>query len=89
MYLHIGQNKIIRIKDIIGIFDLDSNTTAGMTKAYLKQAQQENHVVSVSLELPKSFIVCRTGRAEQIYLSQLSAGTLRKRQKNGIAEDPF
>ena len=36
MYLHVGNNKNIRERDIIGIFDADNATVARETKKYLK-----------------------------------------------------
>ena len=79
MYLHLGQDTVVRTQDLIGIFDLDNTTISKHTKDFLKQAQQEDRIVSVSYELPKSFIVCKEAGREMIYLSQLSSGTLQKR----------
>ena len=36
-------------------------------------------MVNVSMELPKSFIVCREGGREIVYLSQISTATLLRR----------
>lgn len=79
MYLHLGQETVVRAKDIIGVFDLDNTTVSQRTKGYLKRAQVEDRVVNVSAELPKSFIVCRQADREIIYLSQLSPSTLLRR----------
>ena len=78
MYLHLGTDTIIRTKDILGIFDLDSSTISKRTRDLLRRAEVEGRVVNVSGELPKSFIVT-TGESPAVYISQISAGTLKKR----------
>lgn len=57
MYLHAGNNKIIREKNIIGIFNIDNAVTSKDTKNYLKEAERDKLTESASDELPKSFIV--------------------------------
>ncbi len=79
MYLHLGQNTVIPEKSIIGIFDLDHTTVSKHTRNYLTKAQKENRVVNVSMELPKSFLVCWEKDMEIVYLSQISASTLFRR----------
>ena len=44
MYLHAGNNKNIREKDIIGIFDVDNSTISHITRKYLSLAEKENRV---------------------------------------------
>ena len=82
MYLHLGQDTVVNMSDIIGIFDLDNTSVSKITKQYLSNAEKENTVVTVSAELPKSFIVCEKGGTKTIYISQISSGTLMKRAKN-------
>ena len=80
MYLHLGNNKMIKTGAVIGIFDLDNATVSKRTRAYLNKAQKKGQVVAVGSELPKAFVVTAAKRGEnRIYLSALSSGTLRKR----------
>ena len=79
MYLHLGQNVIVPEKAVIGIFDMDNTTGARATRNFLSQAEKAGNVVSISDELPKSFVVCHEKKKTQIYLSQLSSQTLLKR----------
>lgn len=80
MYLHLGQDSIIRTRDILGIFDLDTASLSQHTRAYLAQAEKAGRVVTVADELPKSFIVAIGAKGgHTVYLSQISAGTLKKR----------
>ena len=82
MYIHLGQDIAVNRKDIIGIFDLDTTTNSKRTRDYLATAQIEGDVVSITNELPKTFIVCRDKTRKSgkiIYLSQISSATLLKR----------
>lgn len=78
MYLHLGQDTLLRTKDIIGIFDLDTSSTSKHTRNFLANAQKQNNVVTISQELPKSFIVTAQ-HPSKVYISQISAATLKKR----------
>lgn len=79
MYLHLGNETIVRKSDIIGIFDLDNSTVSTKTREFLANAQKNGQVINVSQELPKSFVVCREGGTLKIYICQLSPVTLSKR----------
>lgn len=80
MYIHLGNNVMIKSKDVIGIFDLDSTSVSKRTRNFLKVSEKKKQIESVSLDLPKSFVVCAKERKEnKVYLSQLSSLTLQKR----------
>ena len=81
MYIHLGQETVVRSRDIIGIFDLESTTVSRHTRKFLEKSEKNGEVVNVSYELPKSFTVCcEQGRKKsRIYISQISSLTLRKR----------
>jgi hypothetical protein len=73
MYVHIGENKVIRKKDIEFIFDLDSATVSVHTRNYLKKAEREKRVVLLGYDLPRSFIVTRD---KTVYLSPFNSSTV-------------
>lgn len=79
LYLHLGQNVVIRTDTIIGIFDIENTSMSRLTRHYLAQAEKKGWVINVSQELPKSFIVCEDRRKTVVYISQISPATLRKR----------
>ena len=82
MYLHIGNNKNIRIKTIIGIFDADTATVSAVTKKYLSVAQSRKCVLFASEELPKSFILYRDKDENYtVCFSQLSTSALAGRME--------
>ncbi len=84
MYLHLGQDALVRACDIVGIFDMDNTTVAKGTRRLLNRAEREGRVVSVTGDLPKSFVVCgQSSRDCKIYLSQISPATLKKRSYSG------
>ena len=87
MYLHLGQDTLVKTKDLIGIFDLDNTTVAGSTRGVLEKAEKTGRVVTVADDLPKTFVLCAKDRRDhRVYLSQISTSTLRKRIRRGVVE---
>ena len=81
MYLHLGESTVVREKDIVGIFDLDTTTVMKASRNFINKASKEGNVITVSFELPKAFVVTRNKKEtkKRIYISQLSSQTLYKR----------
>ncbi|MBQ1951230.1 MAG: DUF370 domain-containing protein [Clostridia bacterium] len=87
MYLHIGQDVMVRKREIVGIFNLENTTVSRNTKDFLAQAEKGGEVVYATMELPKTFVVCapaerRTPHEQHeqtVYISQLAPATLYKR----------
>lgn len=81
MYLHIGQDTVLREQDIVGIFDMDNTTVSRITRDFLNRAEREGKVSYVNLELPKSFVVCSTpdGEGHTVHIAQMAPRTLYKR----------
>ena len=73
MYIHLGNNAVLRKKKIIGIFDMDTSTRAPETRVYLRRAEKEGRSVNVKYEIPKSFVVTEDNR---VMLTQLSPAAL-------------
>ena len=78
MYLHVGNNQNIRIRDIVGIFDADTATVSAITKRYIKHASGAGCVSFASEEIPKSFVLYRNRKTKGfcICFSQLSTASL-------------
>lgn len=68
MYLHLGQDTILRTKEILGIFDLDTATLSKHTRNFLARAEKDGRVVNVTGELPKASL-SRRGRL-RAYISR-------------------
>ena len=79
MYLHLGGDIVVRSSDIIGIFDIENTSVSKLTKEYLGEQEKRHRVITVSPELPKSFIVCREKDGVTVYISQISSSTLLRR----------
>ncbi|MBQ7353791.1 MAG: DUF370 domain-containing protein [Clostridia bacterium] len=73
MYLHIGEGRVLRKKDIVAIFELDSSTVSINTRAFLSKMQKENNVISLGYSLPKSFILTKDNK---VYLSALTVKSI-------------
>ena len=76
MYLHAGNNKMIRKKDIVGIFDADNSTLSYITRKYLTDAEKEQRVIAAKDEIPKSFILYKEKGKYMICFSQISTSAL-------------
>ena len=88
MYLHLGQETVVRLDEVVGIFDMDKSTISKHSRQFLADADKGGRVFNVSEELPKSYVVCVDGEGtETVYISQISSATLRKRAgfMNGIS----
>ena len=48
MYLHLGQDTVVRTDEIIGIFDMETSTISKITRNYLADVQKKGYVVNVS-----------------------------------------
>lgn len=79
MYLHLGQDVVVRTDDVIGIFDMENATVSRASKRYLAMAEKAGRVVNVTSDLPKTFVVCGKKGRITVYISQISSATLKKR----------
>lgn len=83
MYLHIGNNYSVDTRDIVAVFDIENTTVEKSTKLLLDRAEKEHKCVYTTYEMPKSFVITMKNGSEKVYISQLSASTLRKRLETG------
>ena len=57
MYIHLGRDYVINDRDIIGIFNLETTTITPRGREFLNYAQKNGAVVSLSDELPQSYVL--------------------------------
>ena len=57
MYLHIGNGKSVKKKDIIGIFDLDTSTITKTGKDFINKSEKRGNVEYDDDDLPRSFVL--------------------------------
>lgn len=75
MYLHVGEDTLIRTKEIIAILDKESAMSSPCFKEFIEQ--KGDRAVNVAKGPFKSIVVT----VNQIYYSPLASGTLKKRSK--------
>ena len=73
MYLHMGNDVVIPLGEVISIIDLTEEPSE-LNREFLKTAEEEGFVVQLS-DQPVSIVICATN----IYLSPISAKTLYRR----------
>ena len=88
MVLHLGQEKTVAMKDVVGIFDLESTTVYRTTRDFLASAQKNGQVTDVCQDIPKTFVLCREGGQQRVYISGFSSLYLQKKAEEFLkAED--
>lgn len=75
MFLHLGSDISVNVNEIIGIFDIEKVTVQSYMNEYLSYCQKNGKIYYVSLDMPKSIIVC----SDTVYISNVSCLTLKKR----------
>ena len=76
MYVHAGNNRIIRTREIVGIFDMDTATMQTATREYLRAAEKDGRMINIKEEIPKSFIITSEKSGDKVYVSQISTSAL-------------
>ena len=84
MYIHLGRDYVLNDRDIIGIFNLETTTISPRGREFLNYAQKNGAVVSLSDELPQSYVLADGGVVDTVYLSELSSAVLRRRAEKMI-----
>lgn len=75
MYIHLGSDVTIPKKEVIAIFDIERVSVEKSVNDFLSYCQKNGKIYYVSLDMPKSFVVC----ADRVYVCNVAAGTLKKR----------
>ena len=84
MYIHLGRDYVLNDRDIIGIFNLETTTISPRGREFLNYAQKNGAVVSLSDELPQSYVLADGAVVDTVYLSDLSSAALRRRAEKMI-----
>lgn len=77
MYLHIGNNIILRKEDIIGIFDYKEMQENKISSQFLEKIK--NNIINYEARGGKSIILTKEKGIMKGYLSNISSITLLKR----------
>ena len=93
MLVHIGKDKLISDKDIIGIFDLENTTGDGSdTEKFLSEAEKNGNVEYIlsldlfkAIDTPRAFVVCNSEKTEnKVYITGFSSETLVRKTENAL-----
>ena len=79
MFLHIGNGKSVKKKDIIGIFDLDTATVSSITKKFINNKQSRGDVEYMDSDLPRAFVLLTEDGKTKVRLSRISSVGLKQR----------
>ncbi len=83
MFLHIGNDVVVRKDDLIAVFDMDNTTISKQSREFLAMAQKEGNVIDICDDLPKSYIVTNFEGQTRVYISSVSSQTIYKRSGLG------
>ena len=75
MYLHLGSDISVHVDEVVGIFDIERVTVDKYMKDYLSYCQKHSKIYYVSLDMPKSIVIC----SDIVYITNVSCLTLKKR----------
>ncbi len=87
MYLHIGNGKSVKRKDIIGIFDLDTATISKITKEFVNKSEKNGRLSYYDNDLPRAFILLNEDGECKVRLSRISTSGLMMRLEGGAIEE--
>lgn len=86
MYLHIGNRKSVKKKEIIGIFDLDTSTVTKTGKDFIAKLEKSGAVEYDDDDLPRSFVLIDGDGKTKARLSRISSKGLLARINEEIYE---
>lgn len=79
MYLHLGNDVVVRKDEIIAVFDMDNTTISKHSRKFLTIAERNGQVIDITDDLPKSYVVTGFGDEIRVFISSVSSKTLYKR----------
>jgi len=82
MFLHLGNDAVIYMDDIVAVFDMDNTTVSRQSREFLAKAQKTGEVIDICDDLPKSYIVTEHEGKTKVYISSVSSKTIAKRAKS-------
>lgn len=81
MYIHIGEDLNVRVKDVIAILDKESVNSSSLVEEFLKR--HEGNLINLAKNPFKSIVITY----DKVYLSPLASGTLKKRSSQMNIQD--
>lgn len=69
MFLHLGENVVVPIKDVIGIFDIETTMYSADTSQFLRMSEEDGFVERITNEPPKSFVIAEVDKKSKIFVT--------------------
>lgn len=79
MYLHIGKDIMIKTKNVIGIFDIESMEKTKEYQTIIDNLSQQKKLTDISEKMKKSLILVIENKKLKGYISNISSLTLYNR----------
>lgn len=79
MFLNLGGNVSVRKRDIIGVFDMDNLPADSQVMEFLKENEKNDNVKVVGMGIPKAIVVTNDGRSTSVYITTISASSVKGR----------
>ena len=86
MYLHIGNQETVRVRDLVAFFDFDSMTVASISRRFLSACEKKKMIADCTGgEIPRSVLLVSDAKTKEtrILFSLLSTAALRARLDGG------
>ena len=65
MFLHIGEGKLIKKRNVVGIFDLETTSVSKKTRDFLRINEKKGNIEYISDEIPKTYIICNSKKEKK------------------------
>ena len=70
MFLHLGNDVSVLIRDVVAVLDMETATTMKDSREFLKMCDEEEFIVTVADgEMPKSVVITEKEGRSAVYLS--------------------
>ncbi len=79
MFLHVGEGRVLRKKEVVGIFDLENTSVSKKTREFLRKSESDKKIKYLGEEIPRTYIVTNSKKEKSVYMTQISVQTLNKR----------
>lgn len=79
MFVNIGANTIIKKRDVIAVFDIETTTGAETTREFLRKSNKRSEIVTLTEELPRSMVVCNSRNGISLYVTDVSSAAIKRR----------
>lgn len=85
MYLHLGQDYVVPLRQVVCVFDMDTATASKWTQKLVRRLQEEGRIIELYEDLPRAAVLCVGELGEHLFLTELSSRALQGRVRKKFA----